>query len=332
MLKRTALFTLIFSLNTFTMSSEASSTLIFSKNTPNTVAANVDWKYREGTVVVHPRDTLMISSVDSHLYHPLIWKSRYGSVIFHSGNRFKPGLAVNGMNEKGLVASVLLLKSSTYPVLYGIPVLNTSEWVRYVLDNYQNVQEVVDDLENYQLQAGTARGVSLNYHLVVNDAEGKSAVIEYLDGKVVVHQQEQLTHLALTNTEYGVATSQINEYKDFGGNLAIPGGYDSISRFIRAAHYLKRLPRFVSKEEHVAYAFNGLSDVAQAPGTVTPTQLSVVFDGPSKTIYFRSINESAVRVIPLENFNFDDLYETLALNVYQHLSGNVSNLFKSTVE
>lgn len=329
MLKRTALLSLFLTFNTLSFTSNASSTLIFNKNIPNTIAANLDWKYREGAVAVHPRNSLMVSNVDSHVYHPLIWKSRYGSVVFHAGNRYKLGLAANGMNEKGLVASMLLLKSSSYPHNLEQPTLSTADWVQYVLDNFQSVQEVIDDSAQYQLLPVAYRGVTLNVHLVINDAQGKSAVLEYINGQLVVYSEDQLTHLAVTNTEYDAALSILNENKELANSNMLPGGYDSGSRFIRAAYYLKRLPSFVAKEEHIAYAFNGLSDVAQAPATPTPTQLSIVFDGSTQTIYFRSINEAALRVIHLNAFDFNKLDELLTLNVYRHYAGDVAEEFKS---
>ncbi|KTD60765.1 linear amide C-N hydrolase [Legionella shakespearei] len=329
MFKHIALISVALSLNTISLPSIACSALIFNKNKPSTVAVNLDWKYREGTVVIHPRNTLMVSSIDSPEYHPLMWKSRYGSVIFHGGNRFKAGPAADGMNEKGLTASVLVLKSSSYPQNNELPTLNTSEWVQYVLDNFQSVQEVIDDSANYQLLPGTYRDVAMNLHMVINDAEGKSAVLEYLDGQLVIHTQDELKPSVLTNTDYNSSVSLLSEYRDFGGSKALPGGYDSNSRFVRAAHYMKRLPSFVANEEHIAYAFNGLSDVAQAPGTPQPTQLSMVFDIPTKTIYFRSVNEASVRVIPFADINFDTLSEPLSINAYQHFYGNVVEQFKS---
>jgi len=330
MFKRTVLMSFVLSLNTISFTSEACSALIFNKNKPSTVAVNLDWKYREGAVVLHPRNMTRVSSVDSHIYHPVIWKSRYGSVLFHGGNRFQPGPSADGMNEKGLTASILMLKSSSYPTSQETPALSTADWVQYVLDNFQNVQEVIDDTANYQLIAATYRDVTLNVHLVVNDAEGKSAVLEYLNGKLVVHTQDNLPSPVLTNTDYDTSVALLSDYKEGGGEKALPGGYDSNSRFVRAAFYLKRLPSFVANEEHIAYAFNGLSDVAQPPGSGIPTQLSMVFDIPTKTAYFRSINESAVRVIPLNSINFNDLDYPLTLNAYQHVSGDVVKHFKSS--
>lgn len=332
MFKRIALISVALSLNTISFSSVACSALVFNKNKPATVAVNLDWKYREGTVVIHPRDTLMVSSVDSHQYHPLIWKSRYGSVVFHGGNRFKPGPAADGMNEKGLTASALILSSSRYSISSDKPALSTSEWVQYVLDNFQNVQEVLDDTSNYQLLPNTYRNVGMNLHLMINDAEGKSAVLEYLNGELVIHTQDNLIPPVLTNIDYASALAVLDEYGGFGGNKPLPGGYDSKSRFVRAAHYLKKLPGYVANEEHIAYAFNGLGQVAQAPGTSSPTQLSMVFDLGTKTIYFRSVNEANIRMIPINDINFNELKDSLSLNSYQHLAGNIIHQFKSMDE
>lgn len=328
MFKRIALMSIALSLTTAAVTSEASTTLIFKKKAINTVAVNLDWKFREGTVVMHPRNLETVSNINLQTNTPLKWKSQYGSIVFHSGNRFKPGPAASGMNEKGLTASVLFLHTSGYPENKQLPTLNTSQWVKYVLDKFQNVQEVIDDLPNYQLIADNYRGVTMNFHMIINDAEGKSAIIEYLHGKLVIHTTEALSHPALTNTEYDTSVSLLEDYDNVDGKLNLPGGYDSESRFVRAAHYIKRLPNFIAKEEHIAYAFNGLSDVAQAPGTSTPTQLSVVWDIPSKTAYFRSINEAAVRDIALNSINFAELEQPLSLNTFQHLAGDVLSRFQ----
>lgn len=331
MFKRIALMSVALSLNSISCSSIACSALVFNKNTPATVAVNLDWKYREGAVVIHPRDALMVSSVDSHQYHPLIWKSRYGSVVFHGGNRFKPGPAADGMNEKGLTASILELSESRYPSDPELPALSTSEWVQYVLDNFQTVQEVIDSSMNYQLIPGTYRNVAMNFHLMVNDAEGKSAVFEYLNGNMVVHTQDTLTYPVLTNTNYDSSIAYLGQFGDFGGSKPLPGGDGSSSRFVRAASYLKKLPSFIANEEHIAYAFSGLGMVAQAPGGTSPTQLSMVFDIGSKTIYFRSINEASLRSIPMSKINFSLLDKALSINAYQHFSGDVINKFKPIV-
>lgn len=328
MFKRTVLMSFILSLNTVSFTSEACSALILNKNKPSTVAVNLDWKFREGTVVIHPRNTTRVSNVDSHIYHPVIWKSRYGSVLFHGGNRFEPGPSADGMNEKGLTASILMLKSSSYPTSEEGASLSTGDWVQYVLDNFQNVQEVLDDSANYQLVPTNYRGVALNVHLLVNDAEGKSAILEYLNGKLVVHTQDNMTSPVLTNTDYDSSIALLGDYKEGGGEKALPGGYDSNSRFVRAAFYLKRLPSFVANEEHIAYAFNGLGDVAQAPGSGIPTQVSMVFDIPTKTTYFRSVNEAGVRVISLDKIKFNELEAPLMLNIYQHVSGDVLKYFR----
>ena len=64
MFKRTVLMSLVLSLSTISFTSVACSTLIFNKTKPSTVAVNLDWKYREGAVVLHPRDTTRVSGVE----------------------------------------------------------------------------------------------------------------------------------------------------------------------------------------------------------------------------------------------------------------------------
>ncbi|KTD82793.1 linear amide C-N hydrolase [Legionella waltersii] len=329
MFKRIGLLSIAVSLNTVSLSLNANTALVFKKNTPAILAMNFDWKYREGAVVIHPRNTLMVASVDYHQMHPLMWKNQYASIIFHGGHKFKAGPGINGMNEKGLTASIFVTGSAGYPNNPEQPTLKTSEWVQYVLDNHQSVQEVIDDLANYQLVPDTYRNVVMNAQLLVNDANGNSALIEFVDGRSVVHTQDTFPAPVVSNSDYRSALALLSDYQEYGGSKELPGGYDSNARFVRAAHFIKRLPSFVAKEERIAYAFNSLSDVAQAPATATPTQLSMVFDISTKTIYFRSINEAGVRVIPLDKIQFNELYEPTSINTYQHFYGDVLDKFQS---
>ncbi len=72
------------------------------------------------------------------------WTSKYGSVI---ATGYDIGTC-DGMNEKGLVASLLFLPESVYKRLGDKrPVMGISIWTQYVLDNFATVREAVDELK-----------------------------------------------------------------------------------------------------------------------------------------------------------------------------------------
>ena len=63
------------------------------------------------------------------------WKSQYGSVVTSAYD----SVSTDGMNEAGLVANMLWLTESQYPVLDGsAPTLSLAAWAQYVLDRIKH--------------------------------------------------------------------------------------------------------------------------------------------------------------------------------------------------
>ena len=72
------------------------------------------------------------------------WTSKYGSVI---ATGYDIGTC-DGINEKGLVASLLFLPESVYSLPGDTrPVMGISIWTQYVLDNFATVHEAVEELK-----------------------------------------------------------------------------------------------------------------------------------------------------------------------------------------
>jgi choloylglycine hydrolase len=73
------------------------------------------------------------------------WTSKYGSVI---ASAFDAATS-DGMNEKGVVTSLLFLTESQYPQPDANdkrPFVSVSVWAQYVLDNFATVAEAVTAL------------------------------------------------------------------------------------------------------------------------------------------------------------------------------------------
>lgn len=303
------------------------SALVLTGKTPvPLIAVNLDWPTRDvGLLVIHPRHQAQSADVNLQLYHPLTWTSRYGSVMFHAMGSAPHtiGPAVDGMNEKGLTASVLILNESEYEVSATKPALNVSLWIRYILDNFQSVQEVIENLPTYQLVPETYRYRSIKLHLLIHDQMGHQAILEYLEGKLSIHQEDNMPYPVLTNSPYEQSLHRLSQYHPFGGTAPLPGEYDSISRFVRASATIKRLPAPIPEEDSLAFAFNALADVAQPIGTQSVTQISMVFDMTHLSLYFRTINEAMIRYIKLSDIDFDTLDHNIEMDGYQHSAGNL---------
>lgn len=190
----------------------------------------------------------------------LRWTARYGSLV--AATR---GGASDGMNEKGLAAHMLWLTAADFGTPKpGTPTLAVSLWAQYVLDNFASVSELVEATAAHPLNLVACEydGLKTTVHLAVEDPSGDSAVIEYLGGKVRVHHGPE--YAVMTNDPpYDEQLAGLRQYKGFGGQAPVPGGPDSASRFARAAHFLRGLPKPCSEREGVAEIVSVMRNVAQ---------------------------------------------------------------------
>jgi choloylglycine hydrolase len=92
---------------------------------------------------------------------------------------------------------------------------------------------------------------------------------------------------------------------DFGGKEPIPGGTESLDRFVRGAYYLRRVPTPTSFPRAVAYGFDVIQTVTETPGfDEFFTQWSVVSDITNKKVYFRTAWNPQVCFLDLNKVDF----------------------------
>jgi choloylglycine hydrolase len=169
------------------------------------------------------------------------WRSRYGSVVV-SG--YDVGTA-DGINEKGLVANLLYLAESDYGKANGKPQLSISLWAQYVLDQFASVTEAVEHLRKEPFRIVAPRlpnGQGAQLHLSLSDASGDSAILEYINGRLVIHHGRQYT--VMTNSPNFDQQLDLNAYwQSIGGTAFLPGTVRAADRFARASFFLQALPR-----------------------------------------------------------------------------------------
>ncbi len=279
------------------------------------VAKSIDWSLREGILVIHPRNMEHEARVDMTHLNPIRWRSLYGSVLFHGNDDGHPGPAVDGMNEKGLNVTVMMLSRSDYGKQENKPQLNMGMWAQYLLENYQSVTEAISHLDEYQLWPESYHGDTLKFHVYLHDISGHEAIIEFFQGQPLVYQDNEIEHKVLTNNFYSDSIAQLSKYQLFGGVELLPGEYDSYSRFVRAAAFKKKLSTY-QENDMIGYAFDGLAAVAKPPGERSPTQISMVFDLDQRVLYFHTINNPILQKIDLKQYDFASLESPIYLNVF----------------
>lgn len=107
-----------------------------------------------------------------------------------------PYMSMDGINEKGLSCAVLEIKSKATKQNTGKTPIITTVAIRGVLDKCATVDEAIEFFASYDMQDL----LGINYHYQLTDANGVSAIIEYVDNKmVVIRQEENCENLVLTN-------------------------------------------------------------------------------------------------------------------------------------
>lgn len=185
--------------------------------------------------------------------NPAAWVSKYGSMVV---TVYGVGTA-DGFNERGLAAHMLYLTATDFgPRDLDKPGLQAGLWAQYVLDNSGTVAEALAELEKVQLVMTETRGRKATVHLAIEDASGDSAIIEYIDGKPVVHHGREYRIMTNDPTyDQQLALLKKQDYSHPSSDMPLPGNVKATDRFQRAAYYAALLPEPNSEREAIASIF-----------------------------------------------------------------------------
>lgn len=165
---------------------------------------------------------------------------------------------LDGMNEKGLCASVNMIQDSdTIDQNTDKPDITTTTAIRLLLDKAATVDEAIELLESYDMHASFGYMV----HFAIADNTGKSVAVEYIGNKMSVIETPIVTNFYLTEGDkFGYGTSQ------------------SHTRFERLEQKLKEMPSMSAENVRDA-----LSSVSKGNfGEFESTEWSVVFNQEMK--------------------------------------------------
>jgi choloylglycine hydrolase len=275
----------------------------------------------------------------------LTWKAKYGSVVATAFDL----IATDGMNEKGLVGNILWLAESNYgnPAA-GDTQLSMAIWLQYYLDNFATVAQAVKWTEQTQVEIkqlfDPTGHLVPTLHLALSDANGDSAIIEYIDGKPIVHHSKD--YLVMTNSpSYDQQLELVKEFEGLGGDAPLPGTNDARDRFARASYYVKHQEQPKNRLHAMAAMFSIIRNCAQpfrTPDAGKPdasqTIWQVVADSTNKIYSFESTTHPNIVWVDFAKISFKagskieklDLVSELALE--GGLAGDVSEKFEDPGE
>ena len=273
----------------------------------------------------------------------LQWTSRYGSVIT-SGYDIS---TTDGVNEAGLNANLLWLVESQYPAFDASskPGLTIAAWAQYVLDNFATVREAVDALakEPFTIVTDNIPGESrlTTLHLSMSDSSGDSAIIEYIDGKQVIHHSRD--YQVMTNSPTFDQQLAVNKYwQAVGGTTFLPGTNRAADRFARASFYVNAVPKSEDPNLALASVLSVIRNVSVPYGLTTPeepnissTRWRTVFDHQRKLYFFDSALTPNTFWVDLKSLDFSEKTgKVMKLDVGHNQShtyaGNATPQFQAT--
>lgn len=298
-------------------------------------ARSMDWSEDvETNLWIFPRGMERSGEVGPN---SITWTSKYGSVIA-SGYDIS---TTDGMNEAGLVANALWLVESEYPVFDGhSPGLSIAAWAQYVLDNFATVEQAVETLktEPFTIVTSNVPGQKrlATLHLSISDASGDSAIIEYIDGKQVIHHSRKFQ--VMTNSPTFDKQLALSSYwSEIGGTVMLPGTNRAADRFTRATFYVNAIPRSENPLISLASVFSVIRNVSVPFGISTPDQPNIastlwrsVADQKRKLYFFESAMTPNVFWVDLKSIDFSGQVRKLELGPGQSkiYSGAVNDRFE----
>lgn len=125
---------------------------------------------------------------------------------------------LDGMNEKGLVVADLMAgdDEETHQKT-DKPDLTTTTAIRLLLDQAANVDEAVELLKQYDMNSS----IGAAHHFAIADASGKSVVVEYVNGEMLVTETNIVTNHYLSDCpKTGVGSQQSHQRFDRLSELA----------------------------------------------------------------------------------------------------------------
>ena len=137
-----------------------------------------------------------------------------------------PYAPMDGMNELGLAISVLLLSNkSTHQSNPGLTDITTSVIIRGILETCANLEEAINFFTRFNVHDAIEGN---SFHFMITDAQGDSAVIEYVNNEMKIIKSE-----TIKNVNNYLYVTNFYLYPDSGSSSKM--GYD---RYIILEKYL----------------------------------------------------------------------------------------------
>ena len=243
-------------------------------------AKNFDWGFGQGYLIKN------IRGQQKYAYgfrgnNVAGWTSKFGSITFNqNGKEFPYG----GINEKGLVVEQLWLGNTEYQENNN-KTISELEWIQYQLDNYENVDEVIKNINSLTIKP-IAR-----IHYFLADKNGVSAVIDFVNGDVKIDRKQDKFQVITNET-----SEDSKKYYDFNKDIN-PNSRSHFDRYCILRNNLN------VENLSISESFKKLNLVKEDEPNYK-SYWSIVYDINKLEFYFKSVDNSEIKKVSLKDFSF----------------------------
>jgi len=302
-------------------------------------ARSMDWYLRYPTTLWKFSRNVSKSGLTPH--NPAKWVSKYGSIVVVQTAGEGQSASTDGMNEKGLTGSLMYLTETDYGKRDSKKVgVASSTYIQFMLDNFATVSEVVAYIKKDEMQIVPVPIPDSDHlptmHIAISDSTGDSAVIEFIEGKVVVHHSK--AYQVMTNSPTFEKQLALTSYwNEIGGDKFLPGTRSSPDRFVRASFYNSALPEPKEYREAVSSLMSVIRNASSPFGQPNPdkpnistTLWRVVADQKNFIYYYESTISPNLLWVDLKKMDFSKGTPSMVLSIEDdsELYGEVNGFFK----
>lgn len=327
-MKRIILIALYLGTNLVAQTNDNCSMISLSSNDTVIIGRNHDENLSNCMVIFNPKDLYKKGFEYENEIYPE-WTAQYASITF---NILGAGFAILGMNEKGLAIGHMGFREAKYPPKDDRPVLDQIQFITYILDNCANTSEVIKTSNEIRIDDESIT----REHYFVCDKSGEQAIIEPIEGKLVIYTNETIPYPIISNDNYEKSLEYLKSYKGFGGEKPIPERTFGVKEIMAIGATKIKSYKESNKEGIINTAFSILHDIGfnKYPPPegieVHPnygTQFTTVFDLKNLSVYFRTKSNSSIRKIDFDYFNASCISGIKMLEIENTEDGTVNNLF-----
>jgi penicillin V acylase-like amidase (Ntn superfamily) len=280
-----------------------------------------DYVPSPGYIYINPRgiakhniswDDLRFTYMKSH--SRCQWVSKYASLTCNAfGREFPDG----GINEAGFYAGETTLLGSLYPSAGSRPKIYHHQWIQYLLDNFETVDQVLADLGNVVVEG------HCQWHFFIADKSGQAAVIEFIQGKTIVHSGANLPMKILCNSAYAEEMTKLAEYEGFGGQKTVdfndktgPARFAQAAKMVRSSKDILQSP--------IDFAFSILEQL-DCGNNLWQT----VYDVHTLRLYYRTSLSKKIKNVSLSAFDLSGKSQAWMSDIHLDKTGDTYKDFIS---